>query len=260
LERSRQWAVRCVHEGQMNQDNCFVTLTYDDDHIPYGATLHKPDYQKFLKRLRKAVGKYRYALCGEYGDETQRPHYHALLFGYRPDDPELFSTRGENRMYTSKKLSKIWGMGHATFGELTFESAAYCARYCTKKITGENAWEHYASVDPDTGEIFERVPEFWAPSRRPGIGLDWLKKYGKDAYEKDEVVLRAKAMKPPRFYDTHMEVTDPQLWWTVRRKRRQSAFLKYDPVNIDPDAHHSRRLYSGQIIAEKRLQQRENMQ
>jgi len=244
----------------MHDESCFVTLTYDDDFLPYGATLYKPDYQKFLKRLRKKY-EVRYFLGGEYGDTTQRPHYHAILFGWRPDDPELFTESADGlKLYTSKELSSLWGMGHATFGEATFDSASYCAGYTRKKITGDAAWEHYASYCPDTGEIFERQPEFGAMSLKPGIGASWLEKYGRDSYEKDQVILKGKAMKPPRFYDTKIEVTDPQLWQTTRRRRAVDAFKKYHPTQIDPDAAYQRRLFSGQIIAEKRLSQRDNFE
>lgn len=133
LERSRQWAVRCMHEKQMHDDACFITLTYDDDNLPFGETLVLSDWQKFMKRLVKKNGPIRFYHCGEYGDDTNRPHYHAILFGYRPDDPELFSTSGETKLYASPSLRNTWGMGHCTFGDATFETAAYVARYITKK-------------------------------------------------------------------------------------------------------------------------------
>jgi len=272
IERSRQWAVRCVHESQMHDESCFITLTYDDDFLPYGASLHKPDYQNFLKRLRKKHSV-RFFLGAEYGDTTQRPHYHAILFGWRPDDPELFSESADGiRLYTSPTLTRLWGMGHATFGDATFDSAAYCAGYTRKKITGDQASTHYAVYDPDTGEIFERLPEFGQMSLRPGIGKTWLDRYGVDAYQKDQVILRGKAMKPPRFYDTHIEVQDPQLWQTTRLKRSVDAFKKYSPLtkpnpDYDPNSspgsqkrlitstdfpERARRQYCGQVIAKKR--------
>lgn len=280
LERSRQWAIRCVHEYQMHDEGCFITLTYDDDFLPYGASLYKPDFQNFMKRLRKKLPqKIRYFMCGEYGDTTQRPHYHALVFGWRPDDPGLFTQSGEFQLYDSKTLTDTWGMGHASFGEITFETAAYTARYVTKKITGDAAAEHYSVIDSETGEIFERLPEYSAASRDPAIGASWLTRYGRDAYEKDEVVMRAQKMRPPRAYDQAIEVLDPRLWQTVRAKRERDRFRKYvaphheaakyfrdhrDPGNkqvFHPSPqwernNAERRLYSGQRIAEARLQQR----
>jgi len=235
LERSRQWAIRCVHEKQLHEDNSFITLTYNDDHLPDGGTLVRKHFVDFMKRLRRKVGPVRVFYCGEYGDETLRPHYHACLFGYRPPDPELFSMKNEIPLYTSPSLRERWGMGHATFGELNFETAAYCARYVTKKVTGDAAHEHYRTIDPDTGEIFDRLPEFNGMSRRPGIGLPWLQKYGKDSYSKDEIILRDRAMKPPRAYDKAFEHIDPQLWRSVRIDRAVKNFERYHPVNRDPD-------------------------
>ncbi|AXL15246.1 replication initiator protein [Microviridae sp.] len=259
----------------MHDQSCFVTLTYDDDHIPYGDTLHKPDFQNFKKRLNKkfipknpnekgspAYSDYRlrnaipYFYCGEYGETTARPHYHALLFNWRPDDPELFATNEDANLYTSKTLTELWGMGHCTFGDITFESAAYTARYTTKKITGPAAAEHYTSIDQDTGEVFERLPEYADMSRNPGIGKRWLQKYGHDTYEKDEVIMRGFPMKPPRAYDKDWEIKDPQTWHSVSLKRRSDAVKRLEKV---PDFLKSdRRLYSAQIIAEKRLNKREN--
>lgn len=219
LERSRQWAVRCVHEKQLHNKSCFITLTYNDDNLPFGGSLVVEDFQKFMKRLRKKCGQMRFFHCGEYGETTQRPHYHALLFGWQPSDPELFSKTSEYTLYESKLLTETWGLGHASFGEITFESAAYVARYCTKKITGPNAENHYQRVDPETGEIYNLKPEYCTMSRRPGIGLPWLEKYGSDAYSKDEVILRGLSMKPPRAYDKQFEITDPATWQSVRQKR-----------------------------------------
>lgn len=247
----------------MHDENCFITLTYNDDHIPYGHTLRPQDFTKFMKRMRKNIGPMRYFHCGEYGDDTLRPHYHACLFGYRPSDPELFSTDGEVKLYTSKELSKIWPMGHATFGELTFETAAYTARYCTKKINGPPAKDHYTFMHTETGEIITRQPEYATMSRRPGIGSTWLKKYGRDTYEKDEVIMRERAMKPPRFYDKWVEHTDPQTWETIHTKREEYRDKKYPKrlwTLFSPDltAEESRQLHAGEVIATKKSQKREN--
>ena len=251
LERSRQWAVRCVHEAQMHEDNCFVTLTYDDEHLPYGETLHRPDFQKFMKRLIKNSGvKIRLFYCGEYGGETFRPHYHACLFGWRPSDPELFSVNNGFQLFTSKILSKNWKLGHASFGELTFETAAYTARYCTKKITGKAAKAHYEWVDPDTGEIIDRVPEFSGQSLKPGIGATWLEQFGHDTYSKDEVILQGKAMKPPRFYDNTFAKIEETIVEMVKQER-------IDKHLSSPKSRTDRQLRAASIIAEKRLTTRE---
>jgi len=242
----------------MHDEKCFVTLTYDDDNLPYGETLHRPDFQKFVKRLRKNTGgNIRLFYCGEYGDDTLRPHYHACLFGYRPADPELFKTTGDYKLYTSKFLSKTWGLGHASFGELTFETAAYTARYCVKKITGKNAKAHYETMDPDTGQITEKVPEFCGSSRRPGIGATWLQRYGQDTYDKNEVILRGKAMKPPRFYDNYFSNIDAALVELAKQERTNKHHERVE--KLGPEYPHSRRLYAASKIAEKRLTTRDHI-
>lgn len=266
LERSRQWAIRCVHEGQMHVDNCFITLTYSDDNLPPGGTLVKADYQKFMKRLRKKVGTMRFFHCGEYGETTFRPHYHAILFGWRPNDPELFARDGEINTFVSPTLTDTWGLGHATFGELTFESAAYVARYVTKKITGEAAEEYYRVIDAETGAVFDRLPEYSTQSRRPGIGKPWLERYGSDSLSKDEVILRERAMRPPRFYDNWFEHTDPETFGRNQEIRIEKRIARHgekpefawenDPV-LYPEKHLDlRRLNAGLVITKKRLQKR----
>lgn len=254
LEKSRQWAIRCVHETQMHEENCFVTLTYDDENLPFGGSLHRPDFQKFMKRMRKAYGPIRVFYCGEYGEQLSRPHYHAILFGYRPKDHEIFRQSEETTLYTSKSLQSHWGLGHASFGDATFASAAYVARYITKKITGEAAGSFYQRVDPDTGEIYSLTPEFNGMSRRPGIGLPWLKKYGADSYQKDEVILRGKAMKPPRFYDKHFAIAHPLEWQNVKLDRARQA--KDNDPRQNPDYRDSYHKFAGHKIAKQKLQQR----
>ena len=91
----------------------------------------------------------RFFHCGEYGELLYRPHYHACLFGFDFSDKVLWSTRGGVRLYRSKILEKLWTFGFSTIGDVTFESAAYVARYCTKKITGDKADEHYNGRSPE---------------------------------------------------------------------------------------------------------------
>lgn len=100
LEYSRQWAIRCVHEAQMHDDNAFITLTYSQENIPKDRSIHKEELQKFFKRLRKNTNvKLRYFACGEYGKQKNRPHYHAIIFGYSFPDKTLYSKRKGNLYY-----------------------------------------------------------------------------------------------------------------------------------------------------------------
>ena len=147
LEYSRQWAIRCMHEAQLHESNAFITLTYADEHLPQDRSLDKREFQLFIKRLRKSIQpqRLRYFHCGEYGAKLGRPHYHACLFGFDFPDKELqrYSKTGE-KLYRSDLLDSAWqNKGWALIGEVTFQSAAYVARYITKKITGEAAHDHY---------------------------------------------------------------------------------------------------------------------
>lgn len=218
MARSRSWAIRCVHESQMHVLSSFVTLTYKDLSPPFfcsrcdswihSLSLHYCDFQLFMKRLRKWYGPVRFFACGEYGDERQRPHFHALLFGcFFTDRKRLTDT-----LYKSDKLSELWPHGFASIGDVTFQSAAYCARYACKKVSGPLAEDHYNRVDTTSGELVSVVPEFGRMSLRPGIGYPWFVKYWREVYEaRDGVVVNGKTLPAPKFYDKLLERTAPEL-------------------------------------------------
>lgn len=207
----------------MHDENCFVTLTYSDEHLPEDYGLSKAEVQKFNKRLRKKLSPRKIRICyaGEYGDEGGRPHYHALIFNYAflADRKPHTKNREGSILYTSEELSTLWGLGHCLIGELTFESAAYVARYCLKKVTGKNAEEAYSRVHPYTGEIHQVQPEFFEPSRRPGIGITWLNKYKSDVYPHDEVIVRGRSTRPPRAYDETLSETETEVIKKARMKK-----------------------------------------
>lgn len=242
LERSRQWAVRCVHEAQMHEDNCFVTLTYDSLNLPPGGSLDRSAFPLFMKRLRKHVApqKVRYFHAGEYGDHTGRPHYHACLFGVDFSDKYHWTTRGEFPVWRSETLERLWPLGQSEIGSVTFESAAYVARYILKKIRGRSdadlaAYEAaYASVDPDTGELFYKEPEYATMSRRPGIGKRWLESFLDDVYTHDSLVVRGEEMRPPRYYDKVLAELDPTRAEAVcfARARREMDYGEVTPARL----------------------------
>jgi len=206
IDRSKMWAARCVHEAQLHPSNSFITLTYDDRHLPRPGSLQPQHLRDFFKRLRHYAGKFRYYACGEYGDLNFRPHYHALIFGYDPPDKELFRERGKIRVYTSETISKAWQhKGFVTVGELTAESAAYCARYTMKKVGGDQAQYYYSELDPYTGELTPILPEFSRMSLKPGIAAEWFKKYATDVFPDDFVVLKGKRQRVPDYYDELFE-------------------------------------------------------
>lgn len=198
LERSRQWALRCVHEASLYDENCFLTLTYDDEHLPKGGSLNVEDIQLFIKRLRRRIEpkKLRFFQCGEYGSLNDRPHHHVLLFGYDFPDKEVFFNGLSGYVYRSPMLESLWPFGFSSIGDVTFESAAYVARYILKKVNGDAADEHYKG----------KRPEFITMSRRPGIASGWFDKYGTDLYPKDFITVQdGLKCRPARFYDRLFE-------------------------------------------------------
>lgn len=222
----------------MHEKNSFLTLTFAEDQLPAGpgqcgrctvphvveGSLCVSLFQDFVKRLRKSLeyedehGKVvrppvRYYHCGEYGDLRGRPHYHALLFGHDFADKKLHSQRNGNSVYTSDQLSALWPFGFSVIGDVTFESAAYVARYVMKKVTGEKADAHYNG----------RAPEYVTMSRRPGIGATWIREFLTDVFPRDRVVVRGHPSRPPRFYDDYLQRVDPSTLALLKIKRSQAG-------------------------------------
>ncbi|MDO5343060.1 MAG: replication initiation protein [Bacteroidia bacterium] len=224
LEKSRQWAMRCVCESSLWDYNIFLTLTYDNEHLPADLSLHKDHLQKFMKRLRKEFGDgIRFYACGEYGNLNERPHYHLILFNFRLLDAEPIRYK-PSPLFISPSLSKLWPFGFHSFGSVTFDSAAYVARYCTKKLTGDLAEEHYHG----------REPEFALMSRRPGIGHDWLQKYQSDVYPNDFVVMRGGLkLKPPTYFDNLYDKFTSNLDAVKVERRKKSLYAFKDFLNND---------------------------
>lgn len=233
LERSRQWAVRMMHEAKSHADNCFITLTYSDDFLPTGKTLVLKDFQDFMKRLRKQYGSgIRFFHCGEYGETLGRPHYHACLFGMDfSDKVKIGVNENGDERFRSAKLEALWPLGLSECGSLTFQSAAYVARYCMKKVTGDAADFHYAYLDGDTWRW--RLPEYATMSRRSGIGSDFIGKYMGDVYPNDFVVVNGFEARPPRFYDSAYELHDPEGFAKLKVSRIRNAKKHSD--NNTPD-------------------------
>lgn len=224
LERSRQWAIRCINEAQMHEQNSFITLTYNKENIKYGGnesgTLWPKDLQDFWKRLRKELSKdgksIRYFACGEYGDTTRRPHYHACLFGHDwPDKKPHSKNQNGDILYTSDNLNRLWGHGHCLIGDVTFESAAYVARYIMGKKLGREA-EYYKENGIE--------PEFVRMSRRPGIGATWFEKYSKDVTQFDIQVVDGKETKPPKYYDKLLERSNLETYNKNKSNRKTYKF------------------------------------
>lgn len=248
LEKSRQWAMRCMHEARLSKESSFVTLTYEDEYLPPGGTLVKRDLQLFMKRLRKAKGEgVRFYACGEYGTINKRPHYHVLLFncGF-PDRLRIGENKRGEVLYTSAELRSLWNMGFNVIGDVTFDSAAYVARYVIKKVSGKDAGKHYEVID-GYGVVYERIPEFAVMSRRPGLGSEYYERYGSEVRAHDSVVVNGHEVRPPRFYDTRTEVIDEKRLNEIKRKRKREAMKQ----RLD---NTSSRLRVKEKIAERKLE------
>lgn len=268
LDHSYQWAVRCMHEASLHQNNCFITLTYDNEHLPADRGLHLEHFQDFFKRLRSRftprcpfpsghpereswLKKHtiKYYHSGEYGEKFARPHYHACLFNFDFPDKVFFKTLPSGfPVYVSDTLTDLWPYGFHTIGGVTFESAAYVARYVMKKRTGtrpfvakdpytgekreyENSLEFYEQIDYETGEITYRKPEYSTMSRRPGIAKGWYDLYKGDCFPHDYVMINGKKSKVPKYYLNQFELENSEEFRMLKLRRKAAALLR--PLTSD---------------------------
>lgn len=161
INRKRIWTHRIMLEAEDHDYSSWITLTYSSDHLPAGQTLVPAHCRNFLKLLRKNMEpkRLRYYLVGEYGDENERPHYHAVLFGYPPCENHGTRHHGARCCKPCELIHKVWARGRISNDVLVPENAAYTCGYVTKKLT--------QASDP---RLMGRHPEFARMSRRPGIG------------------------------------------------------------------------------------------
>lgn len=278
LEYSRQWADRCLMELQEHEKAYFLTLTYDDNHLPYKefvtptgevipcpdygrsaftpspqldletgevhtcATLHKRDIQLFHKRLRKELGNVRYFTAGEYGDHTKRPHYHSIEFGLEIPDLKRYKYVNGYWLYTSETLDRIWQNGGVIIGDCTWETCAYTARYVMKKANGE-----LKDVYSNLGII----PEFVVMSRRPGIGRAYFDKHGEELYHFRTRPLNDSGgsrlvRSSNRYFDSLLGNRNPELLKEIKAKRIEAS----KHTKILKDAQTSMR-YFDRLLAEE---------
>lgn len=233
IERSAEWASRLMHEAQSWDHNYFLTLTYNDQALPrltsVGTSAGRPtlrplDMVQFLDRLRAKLRsihgddndkpRFRYYQCGEYGETTERPHHHAIMFNLNL--PDLVLLRAQpHALYESRIVENAWRHGHISLGSVTFESAQYVAGYVTKKVTGPMAASHYDG----------RTPEYATMSRRPGIGAKFLEQHHASLYALGRVPLAntdaTRAM--PVYYDRKLEQLDSDAYATAKSERALKA-------------------------------------
>lgn len=243
INKAKEWAVRCCLEALEHEENYFITLTYDNEHLPKDGALHKEDLQKFFKRLRKAFGSFRYFACGEYGKAGQRPHFHALVFGLHIDDakPVLGHLKSDN-------FSRVWPFGAYSLDEVSYASANYVAQYTSNKL--------FKSVD------IGKAKEFIVASNRPGIGAHWCEEHLPVLLEYDRVFGsfgNSKEAKLPRYFDILAERIDKGSFDAMKAKRlnKDNAFelnnmLVHQFSNIEKLLEYEERLTLNDFIARKR--------
>lgn len=227
LEYSRQWANRCMLELPYHESSFFLTLTYDDEHLPRSysadpetgeilapsAPLVKRDLQLFFKRLRKNTGqKLRYMACGEYGEQTFRPHYHAIVFGLRLDDLVPYKASRQGYQYfNSATLDKCWTdengilKGYIVAGAVSWDTCAYVARYIVKKQMGPGSSDVYAQLG--------LTPEFSVMSRRPGIGRQYYEDHP-EIWDYDKINISTltggRSFPHPKYLQHLYEIDEPE--------------------------------------------------
>lgn len=196
-----------MHEAQLHEAASFLTLTFDDAHLPADYSIKVRDVQLFNKRLAKRLGPFRFFACGEYGDQGGRPHYHILVFGhdFAHDRYAWRLSPSGHTLYRSPTLESLWTEGNSEIGTVTQESAQYVARYIMKKVNGKMAADHYSRVHPLTGEVCQVHPEFITMSRggrtgKGGLGTGWYDRFQGDAFPSDFVIVNGEKRPVPRFY------------------------------------------------------------
>lgn len=241
--------MRCVHESLLYENNCVVTLTYHPDALPSAkfdpesgeltraeGSIAPEHAVEFMKRLRERE-RYKHAKtnirsygCAEYGcqnpkcgnpncQHTMRPHYHIILFNHHFEDRQQIPFKPG--YYTSEELTDTWGHGSTQLMDLTFESAAYVARYVMKKLTG-----------PREKEYGDKLPE--QPvciSRGEGIGKKWYEEWKEEIYKHDKVYRNKKTgervpMTPPKYYDRRMEIENPEKYQKIKNRRKRQRQQK----------------------------------
>lgn len=246
IRQREDWTTRIELEARdyPKEQVWFITLTYDDEHVPgmiikTGEIMRKVQYtwkpgekrpssvqillyediQKFLKRLRKAYrGKLRYFVAGEYGEQTARPHYHMILYGWEPTDLENLYKIHHNGYYNSKWLADIWGMGQIQIAQAVPETYRYVAGYVTKKmyeIDGKKANEYY--------ELGQTKP-FACMSLKPGLGDKYYQEHKAEIWRQGYIqCTNGKRAQIPRYYEKQMEAENPQRLWRIKQNRQKNA-------------------------------------
>jgi hypothetical protein len=212
---AREKAIRAVHEAKMHDSNIFLTLTYDEDSLD-SPWLQYSDFQTFIKDLRhKTSNPFGYMVTGEYGEINKRPHWHAIIFGYRPEDAKYhYSTDHGERVFTSETINNTWDRGRTEFGSVTMDSAGYVARYGAKKLVHGKDQDHKYHPKHVT-------------SSKHAIGKKWIEKYHEHTFNHGFVVLPNKETAGvPRYYEDWLKENRFNDWLKYQFKVKPKIIAK----------------------------------
>lgn len=179
-----------MHEADMHDDNMFLTITYDDEHLPKNKSLNKKHIQDFMKRFRQEIGKkVKYYMCGEYGEKTARPHYHFIIFGYYPTKQDMYycSYSSGRRRFASRTIEKLWKFGNNVVEEVNRLTCEYTAKYIQKKLYGEEAEKMYIGVEAPFSLMSK------------GLGLNYLGEHLDEIIDRG-IVQEGVKLSLPRYY------------------------------------------------------------
>lgn len=219
-EQSRQWAVRISHESQMHERNCFMTLTYDDDHLPEHGSLNYKHLSLWWRKMRRTIPGVRYYAVGEYGDKSDRPHYHVCVFGEDFRDECYIMREGTHKLWCNLIAQNMWEHGRVAIGNLDYTTAQYTAGYMAKKLV---KGKQYVRVDNSSGELIPLVQPRAFMSKHPAIGATWLERYGNQVYAWDQVVVNGRPQKPPRYYDKWLAGRSEIALQMIQERRKEKA-------------------------------------
>lgn len=255
LNRAKKKAAQLMIENYDRKDpsgSWFVTLTYDDNHIPYNEVYNKgelvsieeslppkdPYLYEFKKDRKKCIKPFidnlsYYAMtkygderpmwfyCGEYGGLTKRPHFHMIIFGLHipPEELKFYEQRDGYILYEWTKGAEIWENGFVTVGNFTAETAAYVAGYALKKQSTKTKNWYYLQQG--------KIPEYTGQSRYPAIGANYYEKHKEEIYETDEIYLPSAMgvikLRPISYYDTKFGIENPQKMEAIKTRREEIA-------------------------------------
>lgn len=217
-EQARQTAVRITHEATCHTENAFLTLTYDEANLPRFGSLDYRHLVLFWKRLRKTIGELRYYAVGEYGDKSLRPHYHACIFGHAFTHDRIIVQEQPHLLWEQLELTRCWGLGRVTVGELNFQTARYTASYVCKKLRSK---QRYVRIDEATGELVAVTQPRAFMSRN--IGKNWWITWGHQLKDHDQVVINGQPQKPPKAYDRWLGEVDEGKLGEIKKRREEKA-------------------------------------